>query len=94
LIFCVGYFKTNPSECNNYLSDHTYLSELAKQPNVQLTNLQTILSYLVQEKPLSFTQCIQWATTQFEIEYNHKIKQLLHVFPADSKTTEGKHIQT
>ena len=78
-----GWFKNAASEVNSYLTDASYLGELAKNPNMQLESLQTIKSMLVDQRPLTFDQCIAWARLKFEDEYNHKIRQLLINFPAD-----------
>ena len=85
-----GLFKAGPSEVNNYLTQETYLSELAKQQNVQLQNLATVKSYLVDDKPEDFIACVRWARLLWEDEYHYKIAQLLYNFPADSATPEGQ----
>jgi len=82
-------FAVGPSEVNNYLTQPSYLDELAKQQNQQLQNLQTIKSYLVDDKPASWADCVRWARLLFEDEYHYKIAQLLHNFPVDSTTAEG-----
>lgn len=84
-----GLFKSGPSEVNNYLTKSDYLVELAKQQNVQLQNLATIQSYLVDDKPQDFSACIRWARMLWEDEYHYKIAQLLYNFPSDSATPEG-----
>lgn len=85
-----GLFKAGPAECNNYLTQPDYLAELAKQQNVQLTNLSTVKSYLVDEKPGDFAACVRWARMLWEQEFHYNIAQLLHNFPADSATPEGQ----
>lgn len=85
-----GLFKAGPAECNNYLTQADYLSELAKQQNVQLTNLSTVKSYLVDDKPADFAACVRWARMLWEQEFHYNIAQLLHNFPADSATPEGQ----
>lgn len=45
--------------------------------------LLKIRSYLVDNKPLGFEECIVWARNQFEIEYNNEIRQLLFSLPKD-----------
>lgn len=85
-----GLFKGGPGEVNNYLTQANYLEELAKQQNVQLQHLTTVKSYLIDEKPKDFADCIKWARLLFEDEYNYKISQLLYNFPADSQTAEGQ----
>lgn len=85
-----GLFKAGPSEANSYLSQReAYLAELAKQQNVQISTLTSVKQLLVDERPRSFDDCVRWARLLWEQEYNHNIAQLLHQFPADSRTPEG-----
>jgi len=85
-----GWFKIGPAEVNNYVTRQLeYLKELETQSNVQLSNLQLIYQYMVDERPKSYNDCLQWARLQFELEFNHKIRQLLFAFPIDAVTSEG-----
>ena len=84
-----GWFAQSCIEANNYIQDPNYLPELAKQPNSQLDSLVTVRAYLVDEKPVSFDDCIAWARFKFEEEFVNKIYQLLHNFPADSINSQG-----
>lgn len=84
-----GYFNQGPAEVNNYLSDPQYLSELKKDPNVELTNLKTIKDYLVVHRPLSLEECVGWGRNQFESLFSNDIVQLLTTFPPDSNTESG-----
>lgn len=84
-----GYFRQSADEVNNYLTNANYLTDLAKQPNTQLTSLQIVKQYLVTNRPLSFDECIHWARVKFEDEFSINIKQLLSTFPDDAVTTEG-----
>lgn len=51
--------------------------------------LLKIRSYLVDNKPSSFDDCVAWARQQFETEFNNEIRQLLHSLPKDLITKEG-----
>eukprot|EP00455_Lapot_gusevi_P021711 TRINITY_DN2271_c0_g2_i1.p1 TRINITY_DN2271_c0_g2~~TRINITY_DN2271_c0_g2_i1.p1 ORF type:complete len:1029 (-),score=470.59 TRINITY_DN2271_c0_g2_i1:92-3154(-) len=84
-----GFFRQSSEEVNSYLTGANYLTELAKQPSTQLETLRIIKAALVDERPLTFDECIKWARLRFEEEYNHKIRQLLHNFPVDSVTSSG-----
>ena len=79
-----GIFNQYAVETNNYLDNPSYLTELATQPHLELTNINTILQALVSDKPTSFSDCVAWARLLFQTEFDNKIVQLLHVFPADS----------
>eukprot|EP00457_Paulinella_chromatophora_P001066 gb/GEZN01001068.1/.p1 GENE.gb/GEZN01001068.1/~~gb/GEZN01001068.1/.p1 ORF type:complete len:1020 (-),score=206.38 gb/GEZN01001068.1/:214-3273(-) len=85
-----GWFAQGPDEVNNYLSNSNYLQELAQQPNTQLSNLETVQQYLVNEKPILFSDCVKWARLQFQREFHDKILQLLSVFPKDSTDSSGQ----
>jgi len=43
----------------------------------------------LRKRPKSFSDCVEYARMRFEKLFNHDIKQLLHVYPLDSKTKEG-----
>lgn len=45
--------------------------------------LLKIRSYLVDDKPLGFDECVVWARKQFETEYSNEIRQLLYSLPKD-----------
>jgi len=75
---------------NNYLTQSNYLSELAKQANVQLQNLRTIKSYLIDDKPGDWAACVRWARLLWQQEFHNQIAQLLHNFPSDATTQDGQ----
>ena len=84
-----GSFKQAPDEVNAYLSmpPGQYLESL--QPNTKEETLKTIRKTLVDERPLTFEDCITWARLTFESQFNNQIRQLLHNFPADQLTSNG-----
>lgn len=44
---------------------------------------------LLKKRPANFLDCVEYARMRFEKIFNHDVKQLLHVYPLDSKTKEG-----
>jgi len=84
-----GIFKQSAEDVNSYLSKDDYLSELKSQQNTKVETAKAIRSTLVDERPLSFDDCIVWARLKFEELFNNQIKQLLHNFPADQTTSSG-----
>lgn len=44
---------------------------------------------LLEKRPKTFGDCVEYARIKFEKLYNHDIKQLLHVYPLDAKTKDG-----
>lgn len=84
-------FFVGPAEVvNMYLSQPNYLSTALKQSGNEKQTLETLNSFLVTEKPISFDDCIVWARMQFEKQYNNTIQQLLYNFPKDSTTSSGQ----
>ncbi|KAH6577593.1 hypothetical protein BASA61_006286 [Batrachochytrium salamandrivorans] len=84
-----GMFKHPADNVNLYLSQANYVDALQRQGGNNLDTLQSILSFLVTAKPLSFEACIVWARLKFEEYFNNAIQQLLYNFPKDSVTSTG-----
>jgi len=84
-----GSFTQGPQEANKFITKENYIEGLASQPGQQLEAVKTIHKYIVEDKPENFDACLTWARLLFETEFNHKIRQLLHVFPEDSLTSSG-----
>lgn len=83
------YFCQQPETVNLYLTQPNYIKNTLKQSGNEKATLESIRDYLVDDKPLTFEDCIAWARRQFESHYNHKIQQLLYNFPKDSTTSTG-----
>lgn len=82
-------FADAPSSVNLYLTQPNFVEQTLKQSaNVKQT-LDTIYEYLVEERPLTFDECIRWAVDQFTKYYRNDIKQLLYNFPPDATTSSG-----
>lgn len=84
------YFSGNPEVVNMYLTQKDYLGSALKQSGNEKQTLETLRDYLSVEKPTTYDDCIEWARTQFEKQYNNAISQLLYNFPKDSKTSSGQ----
>ena len=67
-----------------YLSTPNFIDSLIKAGGNQKEVLESINSFLLTEKPLSFDECIVWARLKFESYFNNSIQQLLYNFPKDS----------
>ena len=48
----------------------------------------------MKDRPKNFDDCIKFARKSFEHYFNHAVKQLLHVYPLDSKTKDGSPFWT
>ncbi|KAI1817512.1 putative ubiquitin-protein ligase [Poronia punctata] len=82
-------FVKSAETVNLYLTQPNYLESTLKQGGNEKGTLETIRDYLVTDKPLSFEDCIVWARTLFEKQYNNAIQQLLYNFPKDSVSSSG-----
>ena len=69
---------------NSYLSEPNYVETTLKHGGSQTEQLLQIREYLINNKPLSFEECITWARLKFEYYYNNEIQQLLYSLPADA----------
>ncbi|KAK9356439.1 hypothetical protein V1505DRAFT_369969 [Lipomyces doorenjongii] len=83
------YFVLPAENVNLYLSHPDFVESTLKQSGDQKTILETLQSYLVTSKPLTFDECIIWARLEFEKKYNNEIAQLLYNFPKDAVTSSG-----
>jgi len=84
-----GEFKQSAEDVNAYLtqSPDDYLASL--QPNTKAETLKNILCTLVDERPVTFEDCVAWARLKFDDLFNNQIRQLLHNFPEDQVTSSG-----
>lgn len=69
------------------MSQDAYLDSL--QPNSKLETLKILQKALVEERPVTFEDCVVWARLKFETLFNNQIRQLLHNFPEDQITSSG-----
>mmetsp|Transcript_59 Transcript_59/g.121 ORF Transcript_59/g.121 Transcript_59/m.121 type:complete len:1038 (+) Transcript_59:90-3203(+) len=84
-----GEFKQSAEEVNSYLgmSPEAYTESL--EPNTKVETLKTIQKTLVEDRPVTFEDCVVWARLRFESMFNNQIRQLLHNFPEDQVTSSG-----
>ena len=45
---------------------------------------------MIEYKPLNIDDCIAEAVRKFYVYFRNNVKQLLHTYPLDMKTKEGK----
>ncbi len=84
-----GFFIDSIENVNLYLSQPNFIESILQQAVDQKSVLETIKSYLVDERPITIEDCISWARLEFEKKFNFDIQQLLYNFPKDAKTTTG-----
>ncbi|CAH0514318.1 unnamed protein product [Peronospora belbahrii] len=84
-----GEFFQAPSDANRYLEEPTFVKQLNEQQNTKFETLERLKYSLVDDRPMSFEDCIAWARTKFEDLYSNQPKQLLYNFPLDQVTSSG-----
>jgi len=84
-----GEFKQAAEDVNSYLSQspEDYMASL--QPNTRTETMKNIQRTLVDERPVTFEDCVAWSRLKFEDLFNNQIRQLLHNFPKDQVTSTG-----
>ncbi|KAL8287622.1 hypothetical protein RQP46_003480 [Phenoliferia psychrophenolica] len=82
-----GSFEKPAEVVNAYLTQPNFIE--AAKTSGETNQLLKIRSFLVDNKPLGFDECIVWARQQFETEFSNEIKQLLYSLPKDLMTKEG-----
>lgn len=86
-----GNFTGQAGSALQYLKDPAVFTDKTRKlpGNEPITTASGVLDFLVKDKPADFAQCIAWARRLFEERYVNQIKQLLHNFPPDQKTSSG-----
>lgn len=85
-----GLFKQMPENAHKYLEDPGFVEKTLKLPGDQPAEVFTnVKQQLVDERPTSFADCVAWARLHFESQYSNQIRQLLHNFPRDYRTSSG-----
>ncbi|GFO14677.1 ubiquitin-like modifier-activating enzyme 6 [Plakobranchus ocellatus] len=95
---CIQWARDKFEECfvqnaqlfNKFIESHPNIEEVAEQ----LVNGVSVdggvkVSKILANRPSSWSECVAFARIRFEKYFNHKAKQLLHVFPADKRLEDG-----
>ncbi|XP_014218818.1 ubiquitin-like modifier-activating enzyme 1 [Copidosoma floridanum] len=86
-----GLFKQSAENAAQYISDPNFIDRTLKLPGVQpLEVLESVKIALIDERPLSFKDCIVWARCHWQDQFNNQIRQLLFNFPPDQVTSSGQ----
>ncbi|XP_066961014.1 ubiquitin-like modifier-activating enzyme 1 isoform X2 [Macrobrachium rosenbergii] len=86
-----GEFKKAAENAAQYLIDPKFMERALKLPGSQpIETLDSIQRALVEERPRSFEECVQWSRKRFGEQFYNKIVQLLHNFPKDQTTSSGE----
>lgn len=82
-------FTQVPQEVNKIIEDKHF----EPQTSQEITSLKQVLKTL-KNAPKSFDDCLRDARERFNEYFNYNIKQLLYVYPLDTKTKDGKPFWT
>lgn len=75
-----GFFTNSIVDTVKFITDENFLNDL-KPSKSTLETLQAIKRALIEERPLNFKDCIEWARNLFEDLFSNQIRQLLFNFP-------------
>ncbi|KAL4226227.1 E1 ubiquitin-activating protein [Mactra antiquata] len=85
-----GEFKGPIETANLYLTDPKFMERTMKLQGTQpLETLDTVRKVLVDNRPSSFEDCVDYARNLWQENYDNQIQQLLFNFPADQVTSSG-----
>uniref|UniRef100_A0AAX7SXG1 E1 ubiquitin-activating enzyme n=1 Tax=Astatotilapia calliptera TaxID=8154 RepID=A0AAX7SXG1_ASTCA len=90
-----GLFKQTPENVNFFLRDTAFIKRTLDLGDTEaLEILGGVWSSLHDteaggQRPKSWEDCVRWARCKWETLFNNEIRQLLHCFPPDEKTTHG-----
>uniref|UniRef100_A0A3B4GA87 E1 ubiquitin-activating enzyme n=1 Tax=Pundamilia nyererei TaxID=303518 RepID=A0A3B4GA87_9CICH len=89
-----GLFKQTPENVNFFLDTAFIKRTLDLGDTEALEILGGVWSSLHDteaggQRPKSWEDCVRWARCKWETLFNNEIRQLLHCFPPDEKTTHG-----
>lgn len=86
-----GTFSQAPLNAKQYLEDPEFVEKTMRLQGAQpVETIELVKKMLVDEKPSDFADCVAWARLYFQELYHNQIRQLLHNFPADQKTSSGQ----
>ncbi|KAL0882803.1 hypothetical protein ABMA27_016349 [Loxostege sticticalis] len=84
-----GLFRQAAEHAAQYLRDPQFVERTLKLPGSQPLDAIESVRHAINERPLSFEDCVSWARLHWEAQYSNQIKQLLYNFPPDQHTTSG-----
>ncbi|XP_002063972.4 ubiquitin-like modifier-activating enzyme 1 [Drosophila willistoni] len=86
-----GVFKQAAENASQYIADPQFIERIIKLPGIQpLEILESIKKALLDDKPNTFADCVEWARLYWEDQYANQIKQLLFNFPPEQVTSSGQ----
>ncbi|XP_063383656.1 ubiquitin-like modifier-activating enzyme 1 [Cydia fagiglandana] len=84
-----GLFRQAAEHAAQYLADPHWEERTLKLPGSQPLEAIESVKNAINDRPLTFADCVTWARLHWEAQYVNQIKQLLYNFPPDQQTTSG-----
>eukprot|EP00826_Nyctotherus_ovalis_P041086 TRINITY_DN4102_c0_g1_i8.p1 TRINITY_DN4102_c0_g1~~TRINITY_DN4102_c0_g1_i8.p1 ORF type:complete len:443 (+),score=158.67 TRINITY_DN4102_c0_g1_i8:69-1397(+) len=78
-------FVQKPKNLQKFIENVDFIPQSPQE----IKTLKNALKWL-DKKPKNFNDCVTFARNKFQKYFNNDIKQLLYVYPPDSKTKEGQ----
>lgn len=86
-----GLFRQSAESAAQYLVDPKFIERTLKLAGSQpLETLEAVKRSLVEERPMNFEECVDWARQHWQEQYHNQIKQLLFNFPPEQMTSSGR----
>jgi len=79
-------FNNMPNDWTRLQNNPSIINEMSPNEKGEFINN---ITYIWNNRPAKYVDCIQWAIRRFYENFNHQIKQLLHSYPKDIETTSG-----
>lgn len=86
-----GVFRQAAEAAAQFIEDPNFVERTSRLPGSQgLEAFEAVKTALMDERPLSFEDCVSWARNHFQEQYHNQIVQLLFNFPSDQLTSSGQ----
>ncbi|XP_059490733.1 ubiquitin-like modifier-activating enzyme 1 [Neocloeon triangulifer] len=84
-----GLFTQAAESASMFLKDPNFIQRTQTLPGCQPVEVFIAVKKALVDRPKNFQDCVAWARNYWQEQYSNQIKQLLHNFPPDLKTSTG-----
>ncbi|XP_059481585.1 ubiquitin-like modifier-activating enzyme 1 [Neocloeon triangulifer] len=84
-----GLFTQAAESASMFLKDPNFIQRTQALPGYQPVEVFVAVKKALVDRPKNFQDCVAWARNYWQEQYSNQIKQLLHNFPPDLKTSSG-----
>ena len=84
-------FTELPNEVNHFIENENFVQNLVSDQNINTSSKRATLENIFEivSKRMNWENCVEESRHMFEKNFNHKPKQLLFLYPVDTKDSEG-----